>query len=366
VREVQNSHNFHRSLAAVDDGGVRLASAVTSTSVSDADGVKRLRLLGLAFVATAFTLAIAPPALAGNGIGTQPPGSSDAKGLNRAFTRAHKSQKDVRLVGFRVFEARPCGAAYFLTTGGPGGTFARGDFELYKRRSGHRWARTSKAKCAFNLYPTFIWKVESVGSGSWVTRDTTTDQEGLQRSERTDDRLSWDLVFGKKGKLWPPGLLGGADSRSKIAIQTSHSTTSRDNPAENSSCQGTMQEKGSPDISTKEKGSKLLFTVELAPELGETSCGDQLDGDRLIASVKVPAGRFEEHVASFTEHFDSSNPDLVKTVGPHSGGTDVNGDVTTTSSRDLSFSGTLSFALVGVELPRGLLGIPPAKRVPVE
>src|SRR5262245_55859126 len=104
--------------------------------------------------------------------GTQSPSPADRGGLTRAFNRAHRSRRSLKLLGFRAWDDPKRGAAAYYLTRAPGGGYSAGDVEYYRRTSGHNWKHVSKLKPLVegNLLPGFSWRVETVGTGTSTYR----------------------------------------------------------------------------------------------------------------------------------------------------------------------------------------------------
>jgi hypothetical protein len=119
--------------------------------------------------------------------GTRPPSRADRKGLVRAFDALHRNRSHLRLVGFRVWENKPAGAAYSLTTDAQG-KYVAGHTDLFRRLSGHRWKHTSHFKnenplfnWASTLHPGYLYRATSDGTGAYDEQSTSSYDIGHDR-----------------------------------------------------------------------------------------------------------------------------------------------------------------------------------------
>ena len=328
---------------------------------------KPVAALALTLAALALPAGAAQAAL----IGTQPPRHADRAGLTRAFHRAHHGHAKVKLVGLRVYlESAHAGdaAAYYLTRGGPEGGYARGDFEYYHRVAGHRWRRVKALARSSedNLHPAYLWRVGSTGSGSVTARTVLgPEEEDAGATSEIVERFSWRLRFGFKGRPFIFGYPGGDRAPPGLSGTVSYAAASDLEPANDLTCAGTLTDVGDDfgrplvvgrevhrgrdyDIELdilSDEGLRYTWTSVERPHGGDAECGATgLLGSSLAAHARVPVRRFKDHVASFAVP-----------VGGSSRG-DGGGPEGTTAA--LGFSGRLSFTVMGIVLPHGLLGAP--------
>jgi hypothetical protein len=123
--------------------------------------------------------------------GTRPPSRADRKGLVRAFDALHRNRSHLRLVGFRVWENKPAGAAYSLTTDAQG-KYVAGHTDLFRRLSGHRWKHTSHFKnenplfnWASTLHPGYLYRATSDGTGAYDEQSRAATTMGRARPATT-------------------------------------------------------------------------------------------------------------------------------------------------------------------------------------
>ena len=331
---------------------------------------------------------VAWPVGAGAGaLGTQaPPGAQRA--LTAAFWRAHPGKKaKLKLIGFRSWQGDPVAAAYFLTRA-PGGGYARGDQEYYKRVGSTGFKRTSRVPAidADNLAPAYLFSITSSGSGTQTAayRTTRPDDQiagGVDvETQTTTEHFDWQLKFGPRGRAVELGDPGGVISPNGLTGAIAYTATSNDDPAQNYTCAGALRFTGQgPAITETENvrhrawdfaiqiggedvsgGSKV---VGAPPDPAAVTCPSaDLDPERLVGAARIsdrrfaPVSRSASHVASFAVRLSSANKALATAIHPHQASTTKDSDGTTTSTQDLTFSGTLRFTLAAVRLPHGLLG----------
>jgi hypothetical protein len=322
-------------------------------------------------------------------LGTQPPSGAAKAALTSAFWRAHPGQKaKLKLVGLRIWENHPVAAAYFLTRAKGG--YSAGGQEYYKR-SGSTWRHVSRVPVmdADNLSAAYLFAITSTGTGvetdTYAINHPDADAPGGADIDTTatTQRFTWNLTFGPKGRPLELGDPGGAVAPNGLTGAIGYASTSTDTPAQNFTCAGSLKFTGQgPGMTETENdrhhrwdfgvevggeevsGSSTLTTPGLDPN--QSQCpGAGLNPERLVGAFKVADTRFEplsrsaSHVKSFSVPFASTNPSLAKTILPHqqSSMTDFDGTVTT-STLDLSFSGSVAFTLKGMMLPHGALGAP--------
>jgi hypothetical protein len=155
--------------------------------------------------------------------GTRPPSRADRKGLVRAFDALHRNRSHLRLVGFRVWENKPAGAAYSLTTDAQG-KYVAGHTDLFRRLSGHRWKHTSHFKnenplfnWASTLHPGYLYRATSDGTGAYDEQSTSSYDDGSGTTSdhlHADFRWHFDIDHGRAclpsrdNFFYAPGLTG--------------------------------------------------------------------------------------------------------------------------------------------------------------
>jgi hypothetical protein len=337
---------------------------------------------------------LALPAVAGAALlGTQPPAGGEKAALTSAFWRAHPGQKaKLKLLGLRIWQNHPVAAAYFLARA-KGGYSAGG--EEYYKRSGSGWRRVSRVPVmdADNLSAAYLFAITSAGTGvetdAYAINHPDAEAPGGADIDvaTTTQRFTWNLKFGPRGRPLELGDPGGAVAPNALTGTIGFTSTSTDDPTLNFTCAGSLKFTGQgPGMTETENvrhhrwdfgiqvggeevsGTSALTTPGLDPNAAQCP-GAGLNPERLVGAFKVTDARFEplsrsaSHVKSFAVGFSSANASLAKTILPHqqSSMTDFDGTVTT-STLDLSFSGSVTFTLKGMMLPHGLLGAPDLPR----
>lgn len=333
----------------------------------------------LALVATALATQAADAATIQ---GTRPPSRADRHGLVKAFDAVHRDRSHIRLMGFRVWENKPAGAAYSLVTDAQG-AYVAGHTDLFRRTGGHRWVHTTHFKnenpmfnWASTLHPGYLYRVTSDGTGAYDEQSTRQYDDG---SDTINDHLHADfrwhfdidrgraLLPARDNFFYAPALTGSL----------SYTFTDAADPTQNQSCSGDLRDvKGEqdpamsldwyPDTGAKTQGWELV--LRLANKLRWPDCGPsqaEPTEQQFFAGDRMPNGtfieqRFENPMQgkSFDIPVSGTDPSVVKLVQPHTGDTSDDGTTTDSYAEDLGFTGSVHFRLVGMWMPLGLLSAP--------
>lgn len=360
----------------------------------------------LVAMAVAGWLGFAAPALASNSIGTVPPSSQDRHGLLRAFKAIHPARSHVLLVGFReccIFsntagQILRSAAAYYLTQG-DASSYGSAVTELYRRVGANGWRRVKRFQNAnpgwndvYNLGPGFLWRVTADGSGAWDSLTTQVASDGSSTNTFTTHvGYSWSLAFN--GPSTRPGSGAGVIARPSLTGQASASATYSDNPQQNTSCAGQMNDmghgfNGSPRLSYAQvpqegKVKALDYTVQLAGgdmSWPSSACSSDWaefpDATRLLVGARMPVATAEHyglyqpttkptgyhppelHAQPFDYPVDDQAPSVAGDANPSEHFSTTDGNTIINTTQTLRLAGTLHFRLVGLWMPLGLFGTP--------
>ena len=314
-------------------------------------------------------------------MGTTPPSRSDRAGLLRAFHSLHHGRGHLRLVGFRVWENKPAGAAYYLTADAQG-AYVGGATDLFRRVSGHRWAHTTHFRnenpdfnWADTLHPGFLYRATSDGTGAFDEQSTSRFDDGSgTRSDHLHADFAWHFdidhgrafLLGADSLFYAPGLTGS----------DSYAYTDTGDPTQDQSCTGSLKDAAGdqqlamsigayPSTGAKPQGWEL--TLDLAGNITWPDCGPgnvEPAVARFVGGARMPfsglGSRFQSpmHATSFDVPLDNSDPEVVKQVEPHESAAGDDGDVASTYTEDLGFAGAVHFRLAGMWMPLGWLSTP--------